>query len=82
MVSPGMSKRDSVPVDWALLMPVWRSAAQVSKAAVPGSPGVSLAGKQSLYHYQMSAAIVPSVPVPLAASGALVFTNPSETLSR
>src|SRR5512141_2400430 len=52
--SPGMSKRVALPVDCARLMPVWVRMVVVSNAAVPGRPGVSLNGKASLYHCQMS----------------------------
>src|ERR1043166_1802227 len=58
--SPGMSKRNSSLVAWAVLRPDLISAVVVSNAAVPGSPAVSFAGNVSFVRCQMSPLMLPS----------------------
>src|SRR4029077_233724 len=62
--SPGMSKRNALPVDWALLNPSRISAVVVSHAAVPGRPAVSFAGNVSL----TSGHAAPSIDPPPSAT--------------
>src|SRR5512141_1312390 len=80
--SPGMSKRVALPVDCARLMPVWVRMVVVSNAAVPGRPGVSLNGKASLYHCQMSTEALPTAAALFVASGGPASTKASDTLSK
>ena len=76
--SAGMSKRLASPVDFAELMPVLIEAAQVSKAAVPGRPGVSLIGNASLMKRQMSMLMLRPPPPPPTVP----LLMPSDTLSK
>jgi len=57
--SPGMSNRSTLPVAWAMLMPVRIRPDVVSNAAVPGRPAVSFDGNVSFTKRQMSEATVP-----------------------
>src|SRR5262249_36895503 len=81
--SPGMTNRLASPGDWAMLIPVRRYAAAVSKPAEPGAtatPGtadvLSLTGKESLTQRQMST--VTAAPAPPATAS----DSRNETLSK
>src|ERR1051325_859633 len=58
--SPGMSKRNSSLVAWAVLRPDLIRAVVGASGGVPGSPAVSFAGNVSFVHCQMSPLMLPS----------------------